>query len=123
MTSGWKSRVTPSSVLTGLHPSPAKMSTRSPADAMKASMGDLETSGQIDERDAATREICDEKDSLLRYGAWLWSARHARLSLSRSHRVVTHEQLSPERCPRTQLASICHSGSLRLSHRRGPLWV
>ena len=40
-----------------------------------------------------------------------------------SVRVVTHEQLDPERSPRTQPASICHSGSLRLSHRRGPLWV
>ena len=66
--------------------------------------------------------------------------RHGRLSVSRSYRdvalkvlpeaftadpdrVVTHEQLDPERSPRTQPASICHSGSLRLSHRRGPLWV
>ena len=73
-------------------------------------------------------------------GAWSWLERYDRLSVSRSHRdvalnelpqglsadpdrVVTQEQLDPERCPRTQPASICHSGSLRLSHRRGPLWV
>ena len=52
--------------------------------------GDLETGGQIDERDAATRAIRDEKGSLLRYGrrgdgqreqqyrygAWSWLERH-----------------------------------------------
>lgn len=34
-----------------------------------------------------------------------------------------YEQLDPMRSPRTQPASICHSGSSRLCQRRGPLCV
>ena len=34
-----------------------------------------------------------------------------------------YEQVSPFRSPRTQPASICHSGSLRDCQRRGPLCV